>query len=204
MKKAIYGIGIVGLLAANVVFYAQLRKSQLALKESVLNSSVHQLQTQQKLSEYEDLLLQQTQQYQNQLSIPKELIEKIRDLVGDQSDEVLIYRYPNNVCTTCVLEDLDLMRQFKNRVNVIPIVFVTFEDTRDERIRIANELRNVNYFRIPQEELNLTQGAEEVGRFFGKMDLSGNGIRNIFLPSRDLPELTMKYFDLHFNPNRSS
>lgn len=202
MKTAIYWIAIVGLLIANLVFYTKQRKSQLELKECELNTIVHQQQSQQIISEYEDLLLHQTKQYQDQLQIPKELLGKIRDLVGDKSDEVLIYRYPNNVCTSCVLEDLDLMKKFNNEVGVIPIVFVTFEDTRNEHIRIANELRDVNYFRIPQEELNLTSGAKEIERFFGKMDSSGTSIRNVFLPSRDLSKTTIKYFDLHFNPNR--
>lgn len=201
MKTTIYWLGIIGLSAANIFFFTKQRKSQLELKECELNISIHEQQSQQKLSEYEDLLLHQTKQYQDQLQIPKYLQAMIRDLVGDKSDEVLIYRYPNNVCSNCVLEDLDLMKKFKNQLDVIPVVLVTFEDTRNEQIRIANELRDVNYFKIPQEELNLTQGAKEVERFFGKMDSSGNSVRNIFLPSRNLSKLTIKYFDLHFNPN---
>ncbi|MEM9858218.1 MAG: hypothetical protein AAF843_12710 [Bacteroidota bacterium] len=202
MKTAIYWIIIVGLLVANVIFYARLRKSQIERKEYELTTSIDQQESREKLSEYEDLLLHQTKQYQDQLQIPEELQGKIRDLVGYKSDEVLIYRYPNNVCSSCVQEDLDLMKKFKNQVGVTTIVFVTHEDTRNEHIRIANELRDINYLRIPQEELNLTQGGKEIERFFGKLDSNGSSIRNIFLPSRNLSRLTLKYFALHFNPNR--
>lgn len=204
MKAAIYLTAIIGLLAINIAFYTKLRKSQLELTECELNTSIHQQESQQKLSEYEDLLLHQTKQYQDQLQIPKELQGKIRDLVGDKTDEVLIYRYPNNVCSSCVQEDLDLIKKFKNQVGATTIVFVTHEDTRNEHIRIANELRNVDYFRIPQKELNLTQGAKEIERFFGRLDSSGSSIQNIFLPSRNLSKLTSKYFDLHFNPNKGT
>jgi hypothetical protein len=168
MKKTIYLMAIVGLLVANIVFISKIRSSQLVLKECELSARLHQLQSQQRISEYEDLLLHQTKQYQDQFQIPKDLQRMIRDLVGDKYDEVLIYRYPNNVCSSCVLEDLDLMKKFKEQVDIIPVVLVTFEDTRNEHIRISNELQDVTYFRVPQEDLNLTQGAKEVERFFWK------------------------------------
>jgi hypothetical protein len=132
MKKTIYLMAIVGLLVANIVFISKIRSSQLVLKECELSARLHQLQSQQRISEYEDLLLHQTKQYQDQFQIPKDLQRMIRDLVGDKYDEVLIYRYPNNVCSSCVLEDLDLMKKFKEQVDIIPVVLVTFEDTRNE------------------------------------------------------------------------
>ncbi len=201
MKSFVYWLAIVGLLAISAFFYGKQNKYRLELQECGANASVLSQRNHHKLSEYQELVLRQTQQYQAQLQLSEGLQRKVKEATKDDRGAVLIYRYPQHVCSSCVLEDLGLLKKFTEQSEVTPIVFVTYEDIRTEHIRISNELRGIPYIKVLQDELNLTKDGNEEERFFGKLAPDGS-VRNVFLPARDYAALTNKYFDLHFNPNR--
>ncbi|MDR0603464.1 MAG: hypothetical protein LBG80_04070 [Bacteroidales bacterium] len=74
--------------------------------------------------------------------------------IGESKVPLLIYRYSKNVCSSCIMKDLDELTNIqsiigKDKVLVLP----AFDNTRDDRVILANELSQFNYKNIPNELL---------------------------------------------------
>jgi hypothetical protein len=107
---------------------------------------------------------------------------------------VLIYRYAQGMCNSCIRKDLDELDNFqsqvgKDKVLILPLCFV---DDRNNKIAVKEELSrfNIDFYReelmIPLDSYNLAR------RYFAYIDKRGH-ICMIFFPINEKPELTQIY-----------
>jgi len=111
-------------------------------------------------------------------------------------NRTLIYRYSQNSCAPCYLEDifeLDELGKIIGRDNMLILPAYTEYD-RNSRITINSEVRGLNYRNIPPDSLPLPiNKAGEHLRYFAVIDEHGD-VGMVFFPTRGRQDLTRLYF----------
>ncbi|GAB6008818.1 hypothetical protein [Dysgonomonas reticulitermitis] len=108
---------------------------------------------------------------------------------------VLIYRYPEYMCKSCYNEDIEELLNFqkeegKDKVLVLP----AFEDNRENRIKLRNELAKFNYINTPLNLLKIPdyQYEENQQRYFAVLNKEDE-ISMVFFPHFGYRRLTEDY-----------
>lgn len=115
--------------------------------------------------------------------------------IKDVQYPVLIYRYSDFMCSSCIFEDLSelellLAKIGKDKILILP----AGDDTRDNRIIYNNQLSKFNYFLLPNDSLVMPNDSNDMPqRYFALLD-KNKKIRNIFFPKKDNVKLTQMYF----------
>ncbi|MDR1882065.1 MAG: hypothetical protein LBR26_04705 [Prevotella sp.] len=111
-------------------------------------------------------------------------------------EPVLIYRYPQYMCKSCYNEDIEELLSFqeeagKDKVLVLP----AFEDNKENRISLNNELAKFNYINTPLNLLKIPdyQYEENQQRYFAVLNKEGE-ISMVFFPRFGYKRLTNDYF----------
>lgn len=108
---------------------------------------------------------------------------------------VLIYRYSEYMCTSCVDEDLNLFFDFaKNNRMLETYVLVDFIENRENDIRFRYELDKFNYYRLDKSLLILPKGSTGTEERYFATIINGE-LANIFFPIKGNTELTKMYFN---------
>jgi hypothetical protein len=108
---------------------------------------------------------------------------------------LLIYRYSKNMCNSCIEEDLSELYNYqsiigKDRIFVLP----AYDDTRDDKIILMNELSRFNYKNLSVHNLLLPLDSDMIyKRYFACIDRMGK-ISMIYFPVRGKQKLTQTYF----------
>ncbi|GAB6008832.1 hypothetical protein [Dysgonomonas reticulitermitis] len=108
---------------------------------------------------------------------------------------LLIYRYSKNMCNSCIEEDLSELYNYqsiigKDKILVLP----AYDDTRDDKIILMNELSRFNYKNLSGHNLLVPVDLDMITkRYFACIDSIGK-ISMIFFPIRGKQELTQTYF----------
>jgi hypothetical protein len=112
-----------------------------------------------------------------------------------ENRSVLIYRYSDAMCETCVFEDLTELQTFQETIGKDNILVLSaYPNDRNGRIRAANELAYFNHRNISMDSL-IVPMSETDGhkRYFALINEKGD-IEMAFFPRRGKPELTRMYF----------
>jgi hypothetical protein len=115
--------------------------------------------------------------------------------ISDTRSPLLIYRYSKNICPDCITKDLDKLANIqsvigKDKILVLP----AFDDTRNDRVILSNELSQFNYKNIPNELLVIPYDSMFMIRpYFAVINQTEN-IEMIFFPQRNNQQLTDIYF----------
>jgi hypothetical protein len=115
--------------------------------------------------------------------------------ISENKSPVLIYRYSKNVCPSCIIKDLDALANIqsiigKDKVLVLP----AFDNTRSDRVIMANELSHFNYKNIPNELLVIPYDSMFMIRPYFAIINQTENIEMIFFPPRNNQKLTDIYF----------
>ena len=125
--------------------------------------------------------------YLNNKQLINELIHK--------KESLLVYRYSIYMCNGCIMEDLATLFDYqtivgKDKILVLPY----FENSRENKILVMNELSRFNYKYIPDSILTIPLTSELIHhRYFAYIDEKKN-MSMIFFPIRGKSELTQMYF----------
>ena len=117
------------------------------------------------------------------------------EIFFDKKKSLLIYRYAQNMCSTCIAEDLSELRNFqsefgKSKIFILP----AYENTRDGKITLMNELEHFNYKNLDAVTLPIPIDSQMLSkRYFAYINNKGN-LNMIFFPINGKPELTRAYF----------
>jgi hypothetical protein len=115
--------------------------------------------------------------------------------INENKSPVLIYRYSKNICSSCVMKDLGDLANIqsiidKNNILVLP----AFDNTRNDRVIMANELSRFTYKNIPNDLLVIPYDSVFMIRpYFAIINQTGN-IEMVFFPQRNNQKLTDAYF----------
>ena len=109
---------------------------------------------------------------------------------------VLVYRYSSGWCSSCYLDDLADLKDFRKTIGwdmalVLPAYPI---NDRNSRIQMYNETTGFRYRNIPADSLALPKraGGDEK-RYFAVVDKHGK-IGMVFFPVRGRQDLTRMYF----------
>lgn len=107
---------------------------------------------------------------------------------------ILIYRYSNENCHSCLVEDLSELNLMKNKIGYDKIViFPAFEESINNRRLYHNQLANFDYYNFSSNLLLIpTDDSGFVYRYFAI--INENGImEKIFFPKLGNFALTKNY-----------
>ena len=104
------------------------------------------------------------------------LLENRDSILSIVKYPVLIYRYSQDYCSSCVTEDLSELNILQNEVVKGKIVvLISYEENQRNRITFANQLANFAYKNIPENLLVLPKDEEGFKqRYFALIDNKGN------------------------------
>lgn len=113
------------------------------------------------------------------------------------SSPSILYLYAYNNCNNCIFTDIATLKDspFFKKGNVM--VISNIADTRDNRIIVASDLRNINYNIISPDILHLPVLNNEMIRLF-ILFRDGNFFFP-FIPDSNYPEITEKYLEFTYN-----
>jgi hypothetical protein len=143
-----------------------------------------------------------TDQSEKQDTIIKAWFENMRlssqindDLNFDSKTSFLFYRYSSHMCRSCILEDLNELSKYQEKIgNDKILIFPAYEDTREEIISVKNDLIEFNFRNISKDSLTIPIDQEGTQRrYFAFVDDSGK-ISMVFFPIRGRTVLTQSYF----------
>lgn len=132
------------------------------------------------------------------------LSSEIKNYLGKTNTSILLYRYSHNMCQSCIFEDLNELYNYQQKIGKDKVlVLPAYENSRENRITLKNELEKFNYKNIHKDSLSIPLDSDGIyRRYFAFMDDEGN-INMVFYPIRGRPDLTQLYFseidDLFFN-----
>jgi len=108
---------------------------------------------------------------------------------------ILIYRYSQNYCTSCITEDLSELNILQNEVAKGKIVVLpAYEENQRNRIAFANQLANFEYKNVPASLLILPKNEDGFAqRYFALIDNKGN-LGEVLFPERVNTAATKAYF----------
>jgi hypothetical protein len=109
---------------------------------------------------------------------------------------LLIYRYSLDMCSRCILEDLSELYNCqkiigKNNIMVLP----TFENTRDNQIRIINDLEYFHFQNIPLDFLLIPLDSDKTRRRYFAVINKNENIEMIFFSESLDEKRTKAYLD---------
>ena len=113
----------------------------------------------------------------------------------NDTSATLIYRYAPGGCSPCYLDDLTLMREFRQTMDkdfTLALPAYPAND-RNTRIQIAHETEGFNVRNIPADSLALPAGKGSDVRYFAVIDQHGR-VGMVFFPVRGRNDLTRQYF----------
>ncbi len=109
---------------------------------------------------------------------------------------VLIYRYSQNTCAPCFLEDLSDLGEFCKTIgrdNVMVLPAYPSND-RNSRMKMNSEINGLEYRNIPADSLALPiHKSEGEKRYFAVLDAQGR-VGMVFFPVKGRQDLTRRYF----------
>lgn len=115
------------------------------------------------------------------------------------SSPSILYLYAYNNCNNCIFTDIAALMNSpffkKGNAMVIPNI----EDTRDNRIKVASDLRNINYKIMSPDVLQLPFLNGEMTRLF--ILFKDGEFFYPFIPDSSYPEITEKYLEFTYNFN---
>lgn len=107
---------------------------------------------------------------------------------------ILIYRYSNMMCWSCITEDLDVLLSFQEKIGREHVLILpAYPDDRDNRIRLANELSKFNYRNVPVDSLIIPDDEIAGARRYLALINADDEMDMLFFPRKDHPELTQRY-----------
>lgn len=109
---------------------------------------------------------------------------------------ILIYRYPEAFCESCINEDLNELYEFQEKIGYKRILILpSYQNTRENKILMQRYLSKFCYINIPLESMYIPIDYDENKqiRYMAVLDSSDN-IRNIFFPERGNIKMTRSYF----------
>jgi hypothetical protein len=117
----------------------------------------------------------------------------------NESKIKLIYRYDSYMCESCILNDLDRIRNdyFGIRKEQVFII-AGIRESREEEIKVMNELMGLNYLAVPYSKMKLCKRDNNSLKYYAVIDKSGL-VLSLFQPDENLPGLTNEYFKLIYN-----
>ncbi|MDR2036800.1 MAG: hypothetical protein LBQ60_02635 [Bacteroidales bacterium] len=110
---------------------------------------------------------------------------------------VLIYRYTEKACGSCIFEELNELYQFKESMDTMKLnilILPTFPDNRNNRIKLANDLANFIYINIPAHILDVPKQrmGDEEKRYFAVID-KNRDMKMVFFPQITKLHITRQY-----------
>ena len=123
------------------------------------------------------------------------LLENRDSILSAIKYPVLIYRYPQVNCNSCIVEDLSELKMFQNEVEKGKIIVLpAYEENQRNRITFANQLANFEYKNIPEHLLVLPKDKDGfTKRYFALIDNKGN-LGEVHFPQRGNTAATKAYF----------
>jgi hypothetical protein len=117
------------------------------------------------------------------------------NVIINEKYPVLIYRYSNAMCQSCIFEDIIELKNFQKTIGKDNIlVLPDYPKDRGSIIQLKNELADFRYKNIPSDSLIIpVNNIEGYQRYFAVVNKYGN-IEMVFFPKRNCPELTKMYF----------
>jgi hypothetical protein len=128
--------------------------------------------------------------------------DTLLSLLQKDKNNMMLYRYSDYMCSSCIQEDLNLLNEFQKGNKSFKIcVAVDYVENRENHIRFNSELEKFTHLRLDRALLSLpvnnTLGIES--RYFTV--LVNDEISYVFFPIRGNIKLTKMYFDLIENLN---
>jgi len=108
---------------------------------------------------------------------------------------VLVYRYAQDNCGSCISEDLSELRIFQDEVAKGKIfILPAHEENQQNRIALANQLADLEYKNMPASLLVLPKDKDGfTQRYFALIDNKGN-LGEVHFPERGNTAATKAYF----------
>jgi hypothetical protein len=109
---------------------------------------------------------------------------------------LLIYRYSLDMCFSCILEDLSELYNCQkiigeNGIMVLP----AFENTRDNRTRVMNDLEHFHFRNIPFDSLLIPLDSDKIRRRYFAVINKNENIEMIFFSESSDKKRTKAYLD---------
>lgn len=109
---------------------------------------------------------------------------------------ILIYRYPMNMCYTCLQQDLSTLLDLQSIIGKERIlIFPSFEYTRDNVIKMNNELHKFNYVNISIDTLIIPLNQDGIRQRYFALINKDQSIDMVFFPNRKDEDLTEIYIN---------
>ena len=125
------------------------------------------------------------------VSVSKMIFNDSLDCISSSiSLPVLIYRYSESTCNSCVNQELYLIEKYVGVNNVF--ILPAYLDTRDNEIKLKNELHKFRYKNIPIDDLYIPSMYNIPLRYFAILDTTKK-ITMHYFPKREMIGLTEKY-----------
>lgn len=108
---------------------------------------------------------------------------------------VFIYRFSDDMCKSCIYEDLMLLRQFQSEVGYEKVLLLpAYGEDRNSQIRLSNELKNFQYKNISDKIITfpVDKQINIKNRYMAYINCNG-GIEMFFMPIKGEVELTKRY-----------
>ena len=123
------------------------------------------------------------------------LLENRDSILSAFKYPVLIYRYSQDYCSSCIVEDLSELNILQNEVAKGKIfVLPAYDDDKMNRVALASQLANFEYKNMPASLLVLPKDNEGFKqRYFALIDNKGN-LGEIHFPQRGNTAATKAYF----------
>lgn len=109
---------------------------------------------------------------------------------------ILIYRYPDAFCESCINEDLNELYEFQGKIGCKRILILpSYQNTRENKILMQRYLSKFCYINVPVESMYIPIDYDEKKqiRYMAVLDSSQN-IQNIFFPEKGNNKMTRSYF----------
>lgn len=147
--------------------------------------------------ELNQIIINQIKSSQSIIVSFEENRDTIFSLLSKNKKNIILYRYSENMCSSCIQEDLSILNEFqKENKSFNVFVTVDFVDKRENYVRFNSELEKFKHLRLDKSFLSLPKndllGSE--CRYFAV--IINNEISYIFFPIRGNIKLTKMYFDL--------
>lgn len=123
--------------------------------------------------------------------------DEIFSLLPKNRNNIILYRYSEYMCNSCIQEDLNLLYEFQKENKSFKIcVAVDYVDNRENHIRFNSELEKFKHLRLDRTLLSLpiNNTLETECRYFAV--IVNDKISYVFFPIRGSVKLTKMYFDL--------
>ena len=117
--------------------------------------------------------------------------------LSEEQFPILIYRYTEAMCESCIFEELNELYKFKEDMDSMKLnilILPTFPDNRSNRIKLANTLANFTYINLPAHVLETPSqiGDNEKKRYFAVID-KNRDLKMVFFPQITKLHITRHY-----------